>query len=449
MAILATQDFDSLSESQTINTAALGGAPWAVFAPGTALTALGSSAAHGARGAYIAPAAAVARVEWGESVTTATRVCSFYFRLLVNGGAITYLATLYEGGTGRADWRINADRTVTLRNAGTATGGASPEALAMNTWYRAEWMTSTSGQELRIYEGENTTPYITRSGTLTNNSHDHLACGIVSTPNGHSLDVDTVRIADDWTVPHVPPVPTVLIHEPFEGDTNGGNITTANSTASVVSGVTPVFSTTSIEGLLAAIFTPAGSYSRLEFAHNSVTTAWYSMYLRIPALPEANSYIAAFYDGPGLGANKIGDVRINTNGTVSVRDNNTAVITSTAALTPNVWHRLAVRVTPNVANGLELKLYIGANRHGTTPDYAGTANSTRNFPVMYLYAGVTSASTIQLSIDYLQGSVTAEPDPLDMPLNPYWQYDTGTEWVDVTPDVYYDNGTGWVNINES
>lgn len=455
MAILATQDFDSLSESQTINTAALGGAPWAVVAPGTAPTAQGSSAAHGTRGAYIAPAASPTRIEWHDaSATTATRVNSFYFRLLVDGGALTYLGSLSEGpSTTRADWRINADRTVTLRNAGTATGGASPEALAMNTWYRAEWMTSTGGQELRIYEGENTTPYITRSGTLTNNSHDRTSCGILATPNGHSLDIDTVRIADDWLTPYAPPGPAALISEPFEGGTNGANIATSNSTVVLTSGVVPTFTSTAIEGTLAAAFNPAGSYSQLQFAHDSVASAWYSMYLRIPALPEANSYIAAFYDGPGLGANKLGDVRINVNGTVSVRNNNTAVITSTVALTPNVWHRLAVRVTPNAANGLELKLYIGANRHGTTPDYVGTANSTRDFLVAYLYAGVTSASTMQLFVDHLQGSATAEPAPLagdNQPqLNPYWLYDTGTEWVDVTPNIYYDNGAEWVDIHES
>ena len=205
MAILATQSFDSLSESQTINTAALGGAPWSVFAGVTYPVAQASAASHGARGAYIAPVTGAVRLEWGEAQTTATRVLSWYFRLLVDGAANTYLGSLIDGLTGRADWRINADRTVTLRNAGTATGGASPQVLAMNTWYRAEYMTSTSGQELRIYVGESTTPYITRTGALTNNLHTQFACGITATPNGHSLEIDTIRVADDWTGPFAAP----------------------------------------------------------------------------------------------------------------------------------------------------------------------------------------------------------------------------------------------------
>lgn len=113
MAILATQSFDGLSESETINTAALG-APWSVFAANTNPVAQASAANHGARGAYIAPASGAVRVQWEEAQSSATRVLSWYFRLLVDGGANTYFSSLSDGVTGRGDWRINADRTVTL-----------------------------------------------------------------------------------------------------------------------------------------------------------------------------------------------------------------------------------------------------------------------------------------------------------------------------------------------
>lgn len=205
MTVLITQNFDSLNESQSITTAALGGVPWEVYSPDAAPVAQAAAAAHGARGAYIAPATGTARFNWYEAQTTATRVSSWYFRLLVDGAANTYLGALTDGSDSRASWRINADRTVTIRDGAVATGGASPQALAMNTWYRAEWRTSTTGQELRIFQGESTTPYITRLGALTNNQHTMISCGIVASPDGHSLQVDTIRIADDWTGPFATP----------------------------------------------------------------------------------------------------------------------------------------------------------------------------------------------------------------------------------------------------
>ena len=203
MAILATQDFDALSDLQVINTAALGNAAWDVFTTSTIPEARAAAALHGARGALIPAADGPVIFNWNAAASSSdTRVTSCYFRLLVAPSALTYIMLLRDGSTVRADWRINADRTVTLRNANVATGGASPEVLAMDTWYRAEWMTSTSGQELRIYAGESATPYITRSGALTNKTHTRTSCGIVATPNGHSLHLDTLRVGDDWVGPY-------------------------------------------------------------------------------------------------------------------------------------------------------------------------------------------------------------------------------------------------------
>lgn len=214
-AVSSLVRFDALADAQTINTAALNDSAWDVYTTTTIPEARTAAARHGTRGALIPSASGPVIFNWNEPSTTATRVMSFYFRILVDGGALTYLALLRDGSTGRADWRINADRTVTLRNAGTATGGASPQALAMNTWYRAEWMTSASGQELRIYEGESLTPYITRTGALTDNTHTRLSCGIVATPNGHSLHIDTLRVTETWAGPFGEPNGEPVINTHF------------------------------------------------------------------------------------------------------------------------------------------------------------------------------------------------------------------------------------------
>ena len=221
---LSLVDFNSLSESQVINTASLDDAAWDVFTTSTAPEARVTAAMHGGRGALIPAADGPVIFNWNESGTTDTRVMSFYFRLLIDGGALTYVALLRDGSTNRADWRINADRTVTLRDAQVATGGTSPQALAMNTWYRAEWMTSSSGQELRIYQGESTTPYITRSGALTNNQHTRISCGITASPNGHSLHIDTLRVTETWAGPFgVAPEPEPVKNTHFYV-TSGGEL---------------------------------------------------------------------------------------------------------------------------------------------------------------------------------------------------------------------------------
>lgn len=196
--LLSLVDFNALSDSQIINTAALADADWDVYTTTTTPEAKTAATRHGARGALIPAADGPVIFNWNEASTTAARVMSCYFRLLVAPSALTYVMLLRDGATNHADWRINADRTVTLRNDQVAVGGASPQALAMNTWYRAEWMTSAAGQELRIYEGEAETPYITRTGALTNNTHTRISCGITASPNGHSLHLDTLRVSDNW-----------------------------------------------------------------------------------------------------------------------------------------------------------------------------------------------------------------------------------------------------------
>lgn len=215
--LLSLVDFNALSDSHSINTAALANPDWDVYTTTTIPEAKTAAARHGARGALIPPADGPVIFNWNEANSTATRVMSYYFRLLVDGGASTYMMGLRHGETSQANWRINADRTVTLRNATIATGGPSPEALAMNTWYRAEWMTSTTGQELRIYEGESETPYITRTGVVTSNAHTRLSCGITASPSGHSLHIDTLRVGSDWLGPFGTPAdpdpePTVNTH---------------------------------------------------------------------------------------------------------------------------------------------------------------------------------------------------------------------------------------------
>lgn len=204
MAVLAAQNFDAIPQGDPVTTTAIGGAPWSSWFTNTTPTAQSGSAAHGARGVRVLAANGPCRIAWDEAAeTTATRVHSYYFRLDNTVSANVMLGEIAAAdATTLGGWRINPDLTVTIRDGTVATGGGpSVVALQQGLFYRSEWMTSTTGQELRIYEGESTVPIITLNGALTNNNHLTLTAGITAQPNGQSLSFDTVRIGDTWVGP--------------------------------------------------------------------------------------------------------------------------------------------------------------------------------------------------------------------------------------------------------
>lgn len=219
MTILGSLTFEDYEQSAAITDGTVE-RPWYVTGS-TPPIALSGAAMHGERGASISGATSAVKIEWREAQTTATRVISAYFRITQAGGSAVYMGDLLDGGTGRADWRINADRTVTIRNNFVATGGASPQVLELDVTYRYEWHTSSSGQELRIYEGESESPYITRAGALTSNSHTIISAGLTATPSGWGIHLDTIQVADDWVGPFAPVEPPPP-HRPWKLITAAG-----------------------------------------------------------------------------------------------------------------------------------------------------------------------------------------------------------------------------------
>lgn len=261
MAVLDSLTFDTLTQGQAVTTAALPGEEWVYF--GTA-TATSAAAMHGARGVQIVAAATSSRVNHAlASATSAARCLSFYFRLDATPTANVYLGELRDDTTGqvvRADWRVAADRTVTLRNGGTATGGSSTEALAVGTWYRSEWLVSSTGQELRIFEGESTTPFLTRTGALTSNAHTTMGAGLTASPNGLSISLDTIRIGDTWVGPFG--TPDVPLDTPtgftFVADP-GPNVIEIDVSATPVAGAANY--QIEVEVLQAGSWAPLGTFS--------------------------------------------------------------------------------------------------------------------------------------------------------------------------------------------
>lgn len=195
MTVLDAFDFDAFAEGAPVSTSS----PWNT--QGAGLNAFAASAMHGTRGAQATEVTGNAAVYHLSAQHTDTRVMSQYFRLVNLPGRV-YLGGVTSSGAQRADWRVNADGTVSIRN-GYVAIATSLETLTTGTWYRSEWMISPTGQELRIYLGESATPHLTLVGALTDNSHTTLVFGVFSGAQGHTLDLDTIRVADDWVGPLV------------------------------------------------------------------------------------------------------------------------------------------------------------------------------------------------------------------------------------------------------
>lgn len=198
MAILSLLDFDSMTAG-----AAPSGLPSAWTNQGTAedFTISAAAADHGALGARLSAPTSYRRFVYTMNSTTSQRVLSAYFNLRTYTNLL-YIGEAVSGINNVANWRVNANGTVAIRNGSTAVATSSA-VLSTNTWYRSEWMTNAGAatQELRIYAGETTTPLLTLTGALTSSDQTGFYIGLVAASTGSSVDIDTVQIADDWTGP--------------------------------------------------------------------------------------------------------------------------------------------------------------------------------------------------------------------------------------------------------
>jgi hypothetical protein len=103
---------------------------------------------------------------------------------------------------------------------------------------------------------------------------------------------------------------------------------------------------------------------------NSAAQNWFRKYLYTPANPSATCTLV----NCEVSGSKVGDVILNANGTLSVRDSGSNVILTTTNTVPlNAWYRIEGYFTSNASTGqAELKLF-------SSPDSA-TATETQTSP---------------------------------------------------------------------
>lgn len=196
--------------------------------------------------------------------------------------------------------------------------------------------------------------------------------------------------------------------ENFEGGTNGATITTANTIFDNKTGTAAVtFNNDAKEGSLSMQVAASAQDAILRADLTASSTLWLCYYIKIVSAPSTPTAITNWYSG----TTKIGDIRLASDMTISLRDGSAGVWTSTA-LVANVWHRVAIKITPNNATGHRIKIYSGANLDGSTASQDSgnqTATAAAVSSVDNVRFGLISTETATLRFDRVRGDDATEP----------------------------------------
>lgn len=181
----------------------------------------------------------------------------------------------------------------------------------------------------------------------------------------------------------------------FNAFGNGTTLTTGNTGFDNLfsSGTGTFTSSTSspIHGTFGRFNTTTSSTDYASEQHASTTSRFYRFYMRLSSLPAATATIFSLLDPAG--STTVSALRMQTNGTILLRNGNITVNTSTTALSANEWMR--VELFYNAANSTQtLKLYKGGNVDSTTPTETLTGAAT-NGAASYFQLGMITAQASQ------------------------------------------------------
>lgn len=200
--------------------------------------------------------------------------------------------------------------------------------------------------------------------------------------------------------------------ETFEGGSNGNTITTGNTNYDSVSGAPTFTNSSPAVGSLAADCDASGSTCRFDEAVDEPSVLYRRFYFKVPELPGSNLYIATNTSGASARA----DMRINTNGTVSVRNGFSAVWTSTAAVTAGQWARFEWRLSAT-AGTQEARLFTGAQLHGPSNNPTDSSGSVTFDAGTFTNTGVgiIQNTTARVFIDDVKNDDSTWPGPATVP----------------------------------
>lgn len=226
----------------------------------------------------------------------------------------------------------------------------------------------------------------------------------------------------------------------FEGEgtspSSGDDLTTTNTGATTVeTGGTfsAKFTDAFVQGgSLGGEFITTAGHADLRWASLSDPIIWLSGYIYYDSAnpPSADCIIAESYDQASA---QIGHMQLRTTGVLRIRDTTTQDWASTALATG--WHRYGYKI--DLTNDQHrLRIYSGANIHGTTPDQDSGDQA------LTLQSGSTSVGIYKVGIistvsythrhDRILTDDTSEPAPLAVDSA---TYDLSATYVTDTTDI--------------
>lgn len=201
--------------------------------------------------------------------------------------------------------------------------------------------------------------------------------------------------------------------EDFAGGAAGTNWTTGNTIVDnfTAGNLIPTFAADnfplfSVSGRIAGATDGTTVVCRCDFA---AATAWISFYIKVEATPSSNIALALWY----AGANKVGDLRLTPASALQLRNGSAEVFTTTA-LTAGEWHRVSLWVNPGSTTGHRLRIYSGANLHGTTTSQDSglvSANAASGALTDLRLQNNSGSTTHDVRLQRLRGDTTTEPAP--------------------------------------
>lgn len=168
---------------------------------------------------------------------------------------------------------------------------------------------------------------------------------------------------------------------------------------------TSVIASDGIMGLRSVLVTTSASFRNLSF-NNTAAGGWRQFGFKIDTTPNSNTAIASWY-GSGT---KGGDLRVNTDRTLTIRDSSSvARYSSTAVLAVDTWYLVSVRVNNNAGGGHYLKVYNATTGAIVIDSGAITSTGFTQATSDEFRLGLQSSSTGAVRFSRLRGDSTDEP----------------------------------------
>lgn len=154
---------------------------------------------------------------------------------------------------------------------------------------------------------------------------------------------------------------------------------------------------------------PNAGSSYLEENFESTADLHVSLYLRVNALPEANSRIVLLMNG----STAIGNLLLRPSGRLRLRVGTTAIGAESAPLTVDQVYRVGIRQKSGSGGNAVLEAFLGTAGGEFQTPFAATSSGAWTAPATRLRVGPTGANAADVHVDDIRLDAASMPPPSD------------------------------------